>query len=255
MVQTRRRPPGCRIAGFRQRSSTCSARGSARPIRPARGEPCHPLRPLQSKPSTPRPSRSRSIPVAQSPYIVNVLGHAADAVPHISDSDPSALNIRIRASATCWANQNQPVAADAEMQTDTRRDKAAGRQRRLVEAIDVNIVVARPCILVNRMAHDSIFSRSGPTGLPLCARGPCSPGVIGGGCLLLFGQFVPRSATVPSRSVASWSSPSLADACRRGKPSYHGTPDAAPRRPVLGPFDRRPLRLGHRRPGCTGGRS
>ena len=67
-------------------------------------------------------------------------------LPHISDSDPSALNIRIRASATVRrADQNQPVAADAEMPIgDPRGPGPPGRPALAGEAIDIDVVVAGP---------------------------------------------------------------------------------------------------------------
>ena len=66
--------------------------------------------------------------------VVEVLGHAAEPLPHISASEPSALNIRIRASAARWADQDQPVAADAEMPVrdfggPARSGRAGGARR------------------------------------------------------------------------------------------------------------------------------
>ena len=61
-------------------------------------------------------SRSASVAWRQMPWSWTYLATQRTPLPHISASDPSALNIRMRASATSdRADQNQAVAADAEM--------------------------------------------------------------------------------------------------------------------------------------------
>ena len=65
-------------------------------------------------------------------------------MPHISASLPSALNMRMRASA-CSDGQIRirPSRADAEMPVADRPTQAGGIGRhRFVEAIDVDVIVA-----------------------------------------------------------------------------------------------------------------
>ena len=103
--------PDCRAASW----GCAAARGSARPYRRARGATCL-AGDSSSSVRMPRPVSIRSVFLAADAMVVDILGHAADAVAaHLRLGAVGVEHPHPGVGHLAGADQNQSVAADAEM--------------------------------------------------------------------------------------------------------------------------------------------
>ena len=152
-----------RVAG-QERGISAAPAGSGVPMS-TRTRRTRPPSTSRSSVRTPRPVSIFNCFLLGDAVVEHILGDAANAVAaHLAFGAVGVEHPHSGVGPLGGHDQDQAVAADAEVAVaDGPRQRGRVVRGRLVERADIHVIVADPCILVNRIARFS-FSRGAARG-------------------------------------------------------------------------------------------